>query len=118
MLTKEQKKILEKSHKEIINGWSHVTIKGTPYELGFQNGYHLSSEYEDAIRVYTYMTMETFGMEYSYFKDQAVRLHKDKIPNYQLEELQGMADGLTAAGVPSTLEDLIGWNDWMEITGY
>lgn len=29
-----------------------------------------------------------------------------------------MADGLSAAGVASTLDDVIAWNDWMEITGY
>ncbi|MGO3886209.1 MAG: C45 family autoproteolytic acyltransferase/hydrolase, partial [Mycetocola sp.] len=34
------------------------------------------------------------------------------------QELTGTADGLSAAGVPTTVEDLIGWNAWMEMTEY
>lgn len=110
--------ILAKSKKECINGWTHLSVQGTPYECGYQNGYHLVEEYQDAIRVYTYMTMQSFGVEYEFFVKTAVKLHKDKLPAYQLEELQGMADGLTDAGYPTTLEDVLGWNDWMEISGY
>ena len=29
-----------------------------------------------------------------------------------------MAAGLTAAGVPATFNDVLGVNDWMELTGY
>ena len=118
MLTSDQQKLMEGAHKEVVNGWKHVTVAGTPYQLGFQNGYLLAKEYEDAMRVYKYMTMETYGIEYDWFVQQAVRLHKDKIFDYQLEEMKGMADGLTAADVPANLDDIIGWNDWMEITGY
>ena len=45
-------------------------------------------------------------------------MHRDKIPTRWLEELRGMAEGLTAAGIPTTTDDMIAWNDWMEITGY
>ena len=45
-------------------------------------------------------------------------MHRDKIPTRWLEELRGMAEGLMAAGIPTTTDDMIAWNDWMEITGY
>ena len=64
------------------------------------------------------MTLETFGMTYEWFAEQALKLHRDKIPTRWFEELRGMAKGLTAAGVPTTTDDMIAWNDWMEITGY
>ena len=32
--------------------------------------------------------------------------------------MEGIAAGLSAAGVPTTLDDIIGWNAYMEITGY
>ena len=117
-MAKDVKEILSKSHKEVINGWIHLSVQGTPYECGFQNGYNLVNEYKDAMRVYSYMTLQTFGVDYSFFTKQAVRLHKNKLPDNQIEELQGMADGLTEAGYPTTLNEIIGWNDWMEITGY
>lgn len=56
-------------------------------------------EFRDAIRVYTRMTLESFGMDYSFFVDQAVKLHKDKIDQEYLDEMQGMADGFTAGQV-------------------
>lgn len=114
----EQKKMLEKASRQDVNGWHHVKVVGTPYECGFQEGYLLADEYADAQRVYKYMTLQVYGMTYDWFCQQAVRLHKDKIPERYLDELQGMADGLSAAGVPQTVDDLIGWNAYYEVTGY
>ena len=118
MLTDEQKKMVERAQCQQKSGWQHLKVKGSPYECGFQEGYLLAGEYEDALRVYKFMTLETFGMTYEWFAEQALKLHKKMIPERWAQELQGMADGLSAAGVAATLDDLIAWNDWMEVTGY
>lgn len=118
MVTQEQQSIIDHAQLQKINGWQHIKVKGTPYECGFQEGYLLADEYKDALRVYKFMTLETFGMTYEWFAEQALKLHRDKIPTRWLEELRGMAEGLTAAGIPTTTDDMIAWNDWMEITGY
>ena len=118
MLTEGQQQVVAHAQHEVKNGWQHIKVKGTPYECGFQEGYLLADEFKDALRVYRYMTLETFGMDYDWFAEQSIRLHGSMIPERYAQELQGMADGLTAAGVDTTLEDMIAWNDWMEITGY
>ena len=118
MLDGKQQAIVDKGSYEFVNGWHHLKVKGTPYECGFQHGYFLADALKDALRVYDYMTLQTFGVEYKLFRDAAVRLHKDKIPPYQLEELQGMAEGFTAGGTPMDVDDMIGWNAWMELTDY
>lgn len=118
MVTQEQQSIIDHAQLQKINGWQHIKVKGTPYECGFQEGYLLADEYKDALRVYKFMTLETFGMTYEWFAEQALKLHRDKIPTRWFEELRGMAEGLTAAGIPTTTDDMIAWNDWMEITGY
>lgn len=117
-MTEEQQKIIGDTKVKKADGWNYIKVEGTPYERGFKEGYLLADEYMDALRVYKYMTYETYGIEYDWFKEQSVKMHADMIPDDIKEELQGMADGLTAAGCPQTLEDLIAWNDWMEITGY
>ncbi len=119
-LTPAQQEVISHSRKSQINGWTHVQLKGTAREIGFQMGYHLAEEYKDAIRVYTYMTYESFGLPYSFFAEAAVKLHKDKFPQYQIDEMTGIAEGINAAGIglDVTLDDIIAWNDWMEITGY
>ena len=58
------------------------------------------------------MTLETLGMDYSFFVEQAVKLHQAHIEQEYLDEMQGMADGFTAGGFPTTLGDIIGWNAW------
>ena len=49
---------------------------------------------------------------------RAVELHAALIPPELRTEIEGIAAGLTAAGVPSTFDDVLGINDWMELTGY
>ncbi|WP_297817652.1 C45 family peptidase [uncultured Lactobacillus sp.] len=117
-LTEKQSQIVAKASRKDENGWHYLTVQGDPYEIGFQHGYLLTDEFKDAIRVYKHMTLELYGMDYSFFVEQAVKLHKDKIPQEYLDEMQGMADGFTAGGFETSLEDVIGWNDWMELTGY
>lgn len=117
-LTPEQKTIVDKAIKYKQNGWNYIRVEGSPYNCGFQEGYLLVDEFRDAIRVYKYMTMQTYGMTYDWFKEQSIRLHKAMIPEQYIEEMTGMADGLTAAGYETTLDDIIAWNDWMEITQY
>lgn len=117
-LTDTQSKIVAKATKKDVNGWHYLTVQGDPYEIGFQHGYLLTDEFRDAVRVYTHMTLELYGMDYSFFVNQAVKMHKDKIPEEYLEEMQGMADGFTANGFETSVDDVIGWNDWMEVTGY
>ena len=58
------------------------------------------------------------GFDYSFFVEKAAELHKPKITPELLEEMDGIAAGLTKAGVPTTLDDIIGWNAYMEMTGY
>ena len=58
------------------------------------------------------------GFDYGFFVDKAVEYHKSKITPELTEEMEGIAAGLTAAGVPTTLDDIIGWNAYMEMTGY
>lgn len=118
MLTAEQQAMVDRAQLQRVHGWNHIKVTGSAYERGFQEGYLLADQYADAQRVYAYLTLESFGMEYSWFAEQSLRLHKAMIPERYATELQGMADGLTAAGVAATLDDLIAWNDWMEITGY
>ena len=115
-LTDTQKEIIAKASKKDLNGWHYLSVQGDPYEIGFQHGYLLTDEFRDAIRVYTHMTLELYGMDYSFFVQEAVKLHKNKISEEYLEEMQGMADGFTANGFETSLDDIIGWNDWMELT--
>ncbi|MCD6059103.1 MAG: peptidase [Thermomicrobiales bacterium] len=117
-LSDEQRSWLERASRDDVNGWVHLKIVGAPFERGFQHGYLVAAEYADAIRVYEAMTYQMMGFDYSFFVDKAVEFHTAKITPELTQEMEGIAAGLTAAGVATTLDDIIGWNAYMEITGY
>ncbi|MDQ3693095.1 MAG: phospholipase B family protein, partial [Chloroflexota bacterium] len=117
-LTEEERGWLEQASRRDENGWLHVTIQGAPFARGFQYGYLTAAEYAEAIRVYTAMTYQTTGMDYAFFVEKAAEYHKAKITPELTEEMTGIAAGYTAAGVPTTFDDIIGWNAYMEMTGY
>lgn len=117
-LSGEEKGWLAKARRSEADGWIHVKIGGEPFERGFQHGYLVAEEFKDAWRVYSAMTVETTGLGLDFFVDKAVELHKALIPAEQLDEMRGIAAGLTKAGVPTTLDQIIGWNAYMEMTGY
>ena len=117
-LTAEEKGWLAKASRIDENGWMRVKIAGEPFERGFQHGYLVAAEFKDAWRVYDAMTLQTMGLGLDFFVEKAAAMHKPKIPPEQLDEMSGIAAGLTTAGVPTTLDQIIGWNAYMEITGY
>lgn len=117
-LTAEEQGWLSRARREDVNGWIHLTIGGAPFERGFQHGYLIADEFADALRVYKEMTYQTMGFEYAFFVDEAVKLHKDKITRELTAEMEGIAAGLTKAGMSTSFDDIIGWNAYMEITGY
>ena len=117
-LTEEERGWVERASRNDINGWVHLQIAGAPFERGFQHGYLIAAEYADAVRDYEAMTYQTMGFDYSFFVDKAVEFHKSKITPELTEEMEGIAAGLTAAGVPTSFDDIIGWNAYQEMTGY
>ena len=110
---------MQKSSRANVNGWIHVKVSGDPYPRGFSYGYMIAQEFADAWRVYSAMTYESYGMTLDFFNQLGVKLHKSMIPQEYMEELQGITDGLTKGGVLNlTIDDVIGFNDNMEMTGY
>lgn len=117
-LTTEEQAWMQNASRTDINGWMHIKINGEPFERGFQYGYLTAQDYAAAIRTYKAMTLQTMGMDYSFFVESAARIHKPKIPKEYLDEMSGIAAGFTKGGVPTTLDEVIGYNAYMEMTGY
>ncbi len=117
-LTAEQRAWLDRASRRDVDGWIHIVANGAPAARGFQYGYLVAAEYAESISAYREMTLQQIGMSYDFFVDKASELHADKIPDELREEMEGIAAGLSAAGVPATFKDVLGLNDWMELTGY
>jgi hypothetical protein len=117
-LTAEERGWLARAERRDVNGWIHLRTRGAQFERGFQHGYLTAAEYAEAIRVYKAITYQTMGFDYEFFVEKAAELQKSKITPELIEEMSGIAAGYSKAGVPTTLDDIIGWNAYMEMTGY
>jgi len=100
-------------------GWVFVHLEGEPSSLGFQHGYLLASEIEDAFPAVSADMMHDTGRDWAFFREVA----RDKLwpkldPEYQ-QELQGIAEGLNAR-TSSLLDvyDIVALNAFEEVPDY
>ncbi len=78
------------------NGWSFVHLQGTPYQIGFQNGYLLAPEIEDTLKVIILETTHDNNKDWQFFRDAAQNMMWPHIEQEYRDELQGISDGLNA----------------------
>jgi hypothetical protein len=97
-------------------GWVYIHIEGAAFERGKQYGFLIADEYKKAQDAYKLMAYETTGMDFAFFVNQGAELHKNKIPPELMDEMRGMVAGLKEAGIESSIDDIIGWNSYVEIT--
>ncbi len=98
-------------------------VKGTPYEMGYQHGFLLADDIlEDCSIVMILVALQLCGtidvsaaLDCLLLDAQAVEPY---IPAEYMEELQGIADGLAAAGSPLTYEDILIWNTFADVVLY
>lgn len=100
------------------NGWTFVHLQGTPHQIGYQNGYLLAREVEDALNVVKLESEHDYKKPWSFFRDAAQNVMWPHIEPEYRDELQGIADGATAHGVKLDVWDVIGLNALTEWSYY
>lgn len=109
------------------NGWQYVHLEGTPSGRGYAYGFLLSEEIIQAITEAKKLIVLQTGFPWEFFKeDKNSIIHSWKrhleSPMYEeyLLELQAITNGANTnrAGVEITVEDLILWNGYEELTDY
>jgi hypothetical protein len=100
------------------NGWIFVHLEGTPSDIGFQHGYLLAPEIEDAQRVVALGLTHDSRKDYAFFRATAEKVLWPRIELQYREELKGIADGLKAHGVALDLWDVVVLNAWLELSPY
>jgi Phospholipase B len=100
------------------NGWTFVHLEGSPSEIGFQHGYLLAPEIEDALKVIILEQTHDNGKDWQFFRDAAKNMMWPHIEAEFREEMQGIADGANAHGVKLDLWDVVALNGAMEWSYY
>jgi hypothetical protein len=118
--------LLAGSRREDKAGWIYVKLKGTPEQLGFQQGYWLAAEIDDLIKVDKLNDAHESKADPEAFfrknREVAMKLLWPKIPDEYQKELEGITKGVKAHGYPYTLADIVMnagdtdmgyYNDWL-----
>ena len=100
-------------------GWVYVHLEGDPATVGFQHGYMLAKEIEDAFPAVQAGMVRSTKRDWAFFRQVAREMLWPKIdPEYQ-QELQGIVDGLNAhTGSQLDVYDIVALNSFEEVPDY
>src|SRR5208337_4637650 len=100
-------------------GWVYVHLEGDPATIGFQHGYMLAKEIEDAFPAVQAGMVRSTQRDWAFFRQVAREMLWPKIdPEYQ-QELQGIAEGLSArTGSQLDVYDIVALNSFEEVPDY
>ena len=109
-----------KSFREDKNGWVFVHLEGGPRDIGYQHGWLLAAEIEDARRMFGYYLEKSTQRSWSFYRDAAERLLWPKLDQEYKDEIEGIAEGLKARLPASNCDkiDITAMNAWIEQAQY
>jgi hypothetical protein len=93
-----------------VQGWTRVHLEGTPREIGYQHGALLAAEIEDLQKVFALELSHDNAKDWNFFRDAAKNVLWPHVEEEYREEMQGIADGLSAKGVKLDLWDVVAMN--------
>jgi len=108
---------LGKAFREEKAGWVYAHLEGKPHDIGYQYGYLLAPEIDDALKALRATGLEG-GKNWSWYRDESKKLFWAKLDPEYREELQGLADGLAAKGFKYDVWDMLAFNSHIELGGY
>jgi len=117
-LTPAQQEWLGRAVLKQKAGWTYLHIEGGPRERGFQHGYLLAPQIAECVRVTRALWHHQSGMEWSWLTAQTAKFINPEIDPENRAEIDGIAEGMGAAGVAMTSDELITYNANMELCWY
>jgi hypothetical protein len=115
------KKVIKNGISYEINGWLYVSIKGNAKERGYAYGYLIANEMKAVFKMLNFLVFEETGQKWEFFIDLGVKYLKQTIiDNYPefYEEMEGVAEGCTAGGTQTSIDEILAWNNYFSLTGY
>jgi len=117
-LTAEQKTWLSKANRHEKNGWIYLHIEGAPKERGFQHGYLLANEIQESLRIVGAVWHYQSALEWTWMIQQGGKLFTPKVDQEIIAELDGIVEGMKAAGIITSRDEMVTYNGYMELLWY
>jgi phospholipase B-like protein len=117
-LADAQSDMLARSSRIDRNGWIYLHLEGSPEQVGFQHGWLLAREIDDALGVFKKYLLKVTKRDWKFYRDTAHELFWNKIGDEYQKEIQGIARGAYSRGVRIDADDVLAMNGWMELAWY
>ncbi|HEY4742393.1 MAG: C45 family peptidase [Candidatus Acidiferrales bacterium] len=99
-------------------GWTYVHLSGAPDHIGYQHGYLLAPEIEDALAAVKLQNTHDTNRDWNFFRKAAHDMLWPHIDSEYQAELTGIAEGAQARGVAVDVDDVVALNAFMELPDY
>jgi len=109
---------LRKAYRFQRGGWTYVHLEGSPSEIGFQHGYLLGAEIQDAFDAIKLFDTHETQRDWNFFRTTAREMLWPHIDAEYQQELQGIADGVKAHGIELDVYDIVALNAFEEVPDY
>jgi hypothetical protein len=117
-LSSQQQEWLRAAGRHERAGWIYLHVEGGPRECGFQHGYLMAREIGDCFRTVKFDWKQQNGMEWNWLVENTKQFIQPAIDKENRAELSGIVEGMNAAGVPITYDDLVTYNAEIELESY
>jgi hypothetical protein len=104
--------------RPIQNGWIFVHLQGAPRQIGFQHGFLLSPEIQDAFAALKLELTHVTNKQWPFFRDTAKNILWPHVEREYQEELQGIVEGLNAKNAALDIWDVVAMNAFLEMFNY
>jgi hypothetical protein len=100
------------------DGWTYVHLEGSPRQIGFQHGYLLTAEIEDAEKAIELSSVHELKHSWQELRQVSETVLLPRVPTEYRQEIEGIEEGLKARGSKLDLLDLVTMNASMELPYY
>jgi len=118
LCAKDDPRLIKASRYE-KSGWIFVHLEGSPREIGYQHGYLLANEIDDALHMMKVLLKHNSGKDWNFYRRAVKKLSFwTKIDKEYQDEISGIVEGLKAKGKTYDIDDLLALNGFIELSQY
>jgi hypothetical protein len=114
-LSLDQKGWISKANRHEKNGWTYLHIEGGPLERGFQHGYLMADEIQEAIRVLSKKWYYQTAIDWNWIVQQGAGILTPKVEAENLTEIDGIVEGMKMRGITTSRDEMVALNGYIEL---
>jgi hypothetical protein len=100
------------------DGWLYLHSEGSPQQRGYQHGWLLAGNIQEAIDQNSAMLKQLRAIDWAFLKEAALKMWSEQVtPEYQ-QELEAMVEGASERGATFDYGDLLTFNGLEELRDY